>query len=254
MRGLTSVTFRRLTPEAIIARAATAGLGGMEWGGDIHVPPVDLPNARRVGALTRAAGLCVTSYGTYYRLGGGADFADCLDTAEALGAPMLRLWAGTCGSATVDPATRRAWEYEACRCVELADRRGLTVAFEYHPGTLTDCADSAVSLMRAIDHPACRLYWQPDFSQAPEVLTAGLLSVRPWLEAVHVFYWLPDRTRRPLAEGISLWRRWASLVPEIRDKPCLLEFVPADDPDCLSEEAEALRGILSDAPTERSLP
>ncbi len=252
MLGLTSITFRCLPPEAIVARAAAAGLGGIEWGSDIHVPPTDLENARRVGAMTRAAGLCVTSYGTYYRLGCGEDFSRYLDAADALGAPLLRIWAGTRGSASVDGDTRRAWEADARRCAEMADRRGLTVAFEYHPGTLTDDADSAVLLLRAVDHPACCLYWQPDFAKSPDAVTAGLLAVRPWLAAVHIFYWMPDHTRLPLADGVALWRHRMELVPEMRDKPCLLEFVPDDDPDRLPAEADALRAILSDAPAERS--
>ena len=47
--GLTSVTFRRKTQEEIVALAAQAQLDGIEWGGDVHVPPGDLPAAKAAG-------------------------------------------------------------------------------------------------------------------------------------------------------------------------------------------------------------
>ncbi len=245
MKGLTSITFRIVSAEDILALAVAAGIEGIEWGSDIHVPPHDLDNARRIGEATREAGLAVTSYGTYYRLGCGQDFSAYLDAAEALGAPLLRLWAGTRGSADTDPATRRAWVEDARRCAAMAAARGRTVAFEYHHGTLTDESESAILLMREIDHPACRLYWQPEFAKSPEAIVEGLRAARPYLAALHVFLWNPDHSRRPLSDGIDLWRSWLALVPEAREVPCLLEFVPGDDPAILPREADALRAILA---------
>ncbi len=247
MRGLTSITFRKMSPEDIITHAVAAGIEGIEWGSDVHIPPHDRETARRIGGKTRDAGLAVTSYGTYYRLGSGEHFSHYLDAAEALGAPQLRLWAGTRGSADIDPTTRRVWVEEARRCAELAAVRGLVIAFEYHHGTLTDESESAVRLMQEIDHPACRLYWQPEFSKPATAVIEGLLAVRPYLAALHVFQWNPDHTRRPLADGVALWRSWLDLVPEARELPCLLEFVPDDDPVVLPREVDALRAILASA-------
>ncbi len=39
--GLVSVTYRALPPAEIIALTAAAGLKGIEWAGDVHVPPND---------------------------------------------------------------------------------------------------------------------------------------------------------------------------------------------------------------------
>lgn len=39
--GLVSVTFRQKSVEEIAALTAEAGLSGVEWGGDVHVPPGD---------------------------------------------------------------------------------------------------------------------------------------------------------------------------------------------------------------------
>ena len=70
--GLVSVTFRQLAPREIVQLAAAAGLRGIEWGGDIHVPHGDLQAARAVRDITAAAGLQVLAYGSYFRLEPGA--------------------------------------------------------------------------------------------------------------------------------------------------------------------------------------
>ena len=63
--GLTSITFRKLSIDEIIALTASAGLDGIEWGSDVHVPQGDTELAESVKAKTEAAGLKVCSYGSY---------------------------------------------------------------------------------------------------------------------------------------------------------------------------------------------
>ena len=82
--GLVSVTFRQKSVEEIAALTAEAGLSGVEWGGDVHVPPGDREAARRAARLTRQAGLEVLSYGSYYRCQPGEDFTPVLESALAL--------------------------------------------------------------------------------------------------------------------------------------------------------------------------
>ena len=241
--GLVSVTYRRLTADALVDLARDAGLSCIEWGSDVHVPETNPAEARRVGEMTRAAGLTVASYGTYYRLGQKQDFAAYLKAAEALGAPLLRLWAGVRGSGDVDAATRRAWVSDGIAVSEAAASRGLRVAFEYHPGTLTDERGSAVRLMHEIGHSAAGLYWQPDFRRTEDELKRDLDAALPWLCAIHVFSWLPDGTRLPLAERGALWAELLDRVPETVPVNLLLEFVPGDDPAVLAREATALRAL-----------
>src|SRR6476469_730727 len=106
--GLFSVTFRQLSPPEIIALVGRAGLRGIEWGGDVHVPHGDVARAREVRDRTADAGLEVAAYGSYYRVAKSeADelpFERVLNTAQALGAPLIRVWAGKQGSAAADQA------------------------------------------------------------------------------------------------------------------------------------------------------
>jgi len=94
--GLVSVTFRKLTPEHIVDLVAEAGLTGIEWGGDIHVPHGDLTAASRVRSFTEQAGLRTSAYGSYYRVGQNEpdenSFDRVLETAQALDAPTIRVW------------------------------------------------------------------------------------------------------------------------------------------------------------------
>ncbi|MCL2298765.1 MAG: sugar phosphate isomerase/epimerase, partial [Firmicutes bacterium] len=96
--GLTSVTFRKLGWRAVIQIARACGFDGIEWGGDIHVPPGEVALAREVHLATVEAGLSVLSYGSYYRLGGEEPFRPVLDAALALQADTIRVWAGAKGS------------------------------------------------------------------------------------------------------------------------------------------------------------
>ncbi|HNC24059.1 MAG TPA: sugar phosphate isomerase/epimerase, partial [Opitutaceae bacterium] len=96
--GLVSVTFRALTPTQIVALVRQAGLRGIEWGGDIHVPHGNLARAREVREMTQEAGLSVAAYGSYYRAAqseaDGLAFEHVRATAVELGAPTIRVWAG----------------------------------------------------------------------------------------------------------------------------------------------------------------
>ncbi|MEZ5865023.1 MAG: hypothetical protein R3D25_13515 [Geminicoccaceae bacterium] len=99
--GLCSVTFRSIDAEQVIALAVEAGARGIEWCSTVHVPPGHLATAMRIAAQCRDAGLDLPSYGTYVRAGADdeqQDMGAALDTAAALGAPNVRVWAGRQGS------------------------------------------------------------------------------------------------------------------------------------------------------------
>ena len=226
--GLVSVTFRKLTPPEIIALAVQAQTPLLEWGGDIHVPHGDVACAREVGTLTRDAGLTVTAYGSYYRAGSDERevvFARCLDSATALGAPRIRIWAGTCGSAAADEAVRAGVVADLRRICRLADEAKVEIACEYHGGTLTDTVASASLLLSEVDCPNFRTLWQPLGDAASETRVAEIATLAPRLANVHVYYW-PGGRHTPLNEGASEWQPCLTALAQIaRPIGLLLEFV-----------------------------
>lgn len=250
--GLVTVTFRQLSPEEILGMAGESGLEVLEWGGDVHVPAGDTRRAREVGDLTREAGLRTICYGSYYRAGhegegGQPGFADVLATAVALGAPAIRVWAGTRGSAAADDAYFARVCEDAKRLGDLAGGQGVRIAFEFHGETLNDNAEAAARFLGALPHPNIDTLWQPLVSLDAEEQRRSLQVVLPRLAHVHVYHWLPGDPieRRPLAEGAGAWRGWLAAMRSAGRRPdALLEFVRGDRPDALAADAEILRGLL----------
>ncbi len=247
--GLVSITYRPLNPTEILSAVRAANLSAVEWGGDVHVPHGDTKTATIVGGMTRGAGIFPISYGTYYRVGtyGEAyqtEFWKCVESADTLGSPNLRLWAGNKNSEDVTAAERTVIVREARACARIAATRGKKISFEYHGGTLTNKADSAVRLIEEIGMPNVSLYWQPNQFVSFEENIANLKSVLPYVSNVHVFAWIGG-DRFPLADHETMWRTYLDILASTgRMHGCLMEFVPGDDPTILTEEAATLRDWL----------
>lgn len=246
--GLCSVTLRALSPDQVVAAAVAARLDVIEWGGDVHVPVDDRRRAAEVRHRTEDAGLRVSSYGSYFgRPDAPHDFAAVLATAQALGAPRVRVWAGGRGSAAVDAEARAAVVAELRAAAELATSAGIELAVEFHPDTLTDTAASTSALLDEVG-AGLATYWQPPVGASDDAALAGLDAVLDRVVTVHVFSWWPARERLPLSARTSLWQQVVDhLVARspMRELPMLLEFVPDDDPAGLLREARTLRQLFS---------
>jgi len=242
--GLVSVTFRQLAPREIVRLAAAAGLQGIEWGGDIHVPYGDLGAAREARALTEDVGLRVVAYGSYFRFRPEDSFEPVLETALALGAPLIRVWAGNRPSADADAPYRAAIAAESRRIAGLAASAGVSVAFEFHDGTLTDTLPSALELLQAAE--GMQTLWQPPHDMLLEERLSTLRAVLPWLTNVHAFSWRGQPRRRlPLAGAGALWQAALETIAQTgREHAVLLEFVNGDDPHQLARDAATLNHWL----------
>lgn len=247
--GVCSVTFRKLPAQEVIRLAAQAGLQGIEWGGDIHVPHGELQIAREVARQTREAGLVVSSYGSYYRAGHEDElpFEKVLATAKELGASVIRVWAGKRGSAETTSGYWQSVVEDSRRIAQMAQREGITVCYEFHGGTLTDSAGSAKRLLEAVAHPSMRTYWQPRVELSLLRNLRELRTVLPWLVNVHIFWWTAKGERRPLREGQNEWKRFLDIahLPE-GDRWVLLEFVRGDSSEAFLEDARTLQQWLND--------
>lgn len=250
--GLVSVTFRKLTPAAVVALVRQAGLTGIEWGGDIHVPHGNLTQARETRELTEQAGLTVAAYGSYYKAGhsesAGLRFEPVLDTALELGAPVIRVWAGAAGSATTDEDARWRVVTDLRRIAGLAAKAGVRIAMEFHGGTLNDTNPSSSQLLLEVDHPNFHSYWQPLMEMNDAQCAEGLQALCPRLSHLHVYQWRTVQDRRPLAEGAARWAdflRIAAGAPG--DRYAMLEFVEGDAPESFLRDAATLKGWLAGA-------
>jgi len=261
--GLCSITLAAFSPEEVVALASETGLEGIEWAAKNHAPVGDLAAAQRARALCESAGLVVTSYGTYFRTGGGEDFQPVLDTAVALGAPIIRVWAGNQNYAQADAEVIRRVVDETLSLADRAQAAGVQLGFEHHDGTFTSRNAGAIAFAEAVQHPAVRFYWQPLKGFPPEYCQAGLAALQPRLAHVHVFHWTfgspeantldPEQVEptadtlfvHPLEDGRPLWEGYLRpLASDPRELWALLEFTKDNTLENFRNDACTLRAIL----------
>ncbi|UVF21696.1 sugar phosphate isomerase/epimerase [Microvirga terrae] len=251
--GLCSVTFRTLAPRTVVRLAAECGIAGIEWGGDVHVPPGQPDFARHVRRLTEDAGLSVISYGSYIAPPSDDEqaFATVLETAQALGAPNIRIWPGSRNrdSATYSPDERAHAAALIRRMARLADAVSVTLGLEYHPNSLTDERASAQRLMAEIDDPNVFLYWQPRPGLPLDEALDEFRAVGSDTSHVHVFAWDREKTRYPLADQRDYWTEILTNAPATRwpgERFAILEFVRDDSPEQFRADAAVFRQVLEE--------
>ncbi|GAE92010.1 hypothetical protein JCM21714_986 [Gracilibacillus boraciitolerans JCM 21714] len=246
--GICSVTFRDKNPQQIIDLVLEAELDGIEWGGDIHVPPGEAQLAEEVADLTRSRGLEVSSYGSYYRLadheGNEYDFTTILDTAKKLGAPAIRVWAGSKGSKVVNKNERIKLIEDAKRIADLAEEEGISVHLEYHDHTLTDTKESARKLLEEIAHKNVYIYWQPPNHISVKERIASIKALKPWISNTHIFHWHSFDNRMELATGAKEWQQYLETIEEDgQERYVLMEFVKNDDERQFLKDARTLHEL-----------
>lgn len=246
--GLVSVTFRNFNVAGVVRAATLAELDGIEWGGDIHVPHGNIEAAKTAAKMCADAGLRCFSYGSYYRAGSSGDKSAVIETALALGAPNVRIWAGTKDSAETSPAERAKIVADIAAFTADAQKHGLTVTFEWHGGTLTDDPGSALRLLEELGYPpnVC-LYWQPNQFQTLEYNLDALRKAAPYLLNAHVFNW--DALKKyPLRDDGGVWRRYINIIREF-GKPgayhgLFLEFSHDGSLEAMLDDAVYLKSLL----------
>ena len=251
--GLTSVTFRNLSCAEVIASCKKAGLKCIEWGSDVHVPPDDTTNAEAVRRATQEAGLYVSSYGSYYWLGTEGQDPACFrayaEAALALGAPLIRVWAG---HTSFDRTAREAYEklIEETRFLcDMASEYGLTVAFEYHDHTLNDTGEHALILVRDVAQENFGVYFQYDSSVTIEENIWSLRLMLPYVKMIHVAY--NDEAHNPFfldeGRGEELWH---GVIREVKNAGCgadfLFEFLKEQSEEGLMRQTGVMKRLMEE--------
>jgi sugar phosphate isomerase/epimerase len=248
--GLCSVTLRGRSIDDVVRLAAECRLEAIEWGGDGHVPPTDVAASTRARAASTAAGLDVASYGSYAFAAGIPDdeeTAALLDTALALGAPSVRVWAGfgtEAGTAAYTALVAGLQTFTRAAAV-----RELAVALEFHGGTPTATVAGTLALLDVVAAPNLTTYWQPPYwrgATTPGADAAEVIALGSHLSHLHVYEWAGPEQRLPLEAGEERWRAVLAAAGSIerQDRIAFLEFVGGDDPDALRRDARTLRAWL----------
>lgn len=244
--GLCSVSFRKLSVEEIIEAVKAAGLDGIEWGGDVHVPHGDVETAKRVAKLMRDAGLETLSYGTYYYPGDHVveDFQGVIDCAVALGTKIIRVWAGSKSLPEVTDEYRAKIIADTQAICDMAKPYGLIVAYEYHGWTLTETLESALQSYKEVNKENFRLYWQPSIFIGCEENVEALKQIMPYCCNMHMFHWSSDYVRKTLEEDKSNVKAYLDLAktnPDIYG--VMLEFILEDSIEQMKADAAVLNEL-----------
>jgi len=257
--GLVSVTFREFSAEQIVKLASQAGLVGIDWGGDIHVPHGDIETAGKVRQITKDAGLEVACYGSYYRIGEsnaeyrigksddeGLSFESVLETAKALGAPTIRVWAGGYSSCQADEEYRQLIVSQSRRIANMAGKAGIAIAYEFHKHTLTDTAESARRLLEDVSHDNVSTLWQTTNGASEKQNLAGLEKVLPWVSNIHVFYWGKDNKERYLiSDGADSWKKYfKKILTNDIARYAMIEFVKDGSVENFLKDVQTLNSLL----------
>ncbi len=245
--GAVSATFKKMPMNAdeILSLMASCGLEAVEWSENAHVFPDDPEGAGALREKTEKAGLRVAAYGSYFRLGENADpaaaFRSSLRSAVALGAPLIRVWAGTKPSCEVGEAELKALCREAALIGEMAGEAGIRVAFEWHKNTLTDTNASAQRLLKEAGCGNLYCLWQPTAALTPRERTEGIRLMGDRILNFHVYSW-PDGKRGPL--NAAEWQYYFDAAADLSGERCaLLEFVRDDSPEQFKSDAAVLRSL-----------
>ncbi len=242
MLGLVSISFRKHTPEEIVAEAKKCGLSYIEWGSDIHAPCDDLEKLKSIRKLCDENGISCSSYGTYFKIGvhSTEEIIKYINAAKILGTDVLRLWCGTKKSAEYTPEEKEHLFSECRALAEIAEREKVILCMECHSDSYTETLDGAIELMDEINSEHFKMYWQPNQFTTKEENFRYAEAIAKYTKIIHVFNWTPDQWL-PLSGGIEVWQEYLSYFDGTQK--LLLEFMPDNRIESLKSESDALKKI-----------
>lgn len=243
--GLVSVTFRACTAEQIIKLCSENNIRNIEWGSDIHVRETDIGRAEEIQKKCEAEGIRCPSYGSYFRIGRSDpfSFSDYINTAKALGASTIRVWAYQKGSADISEVEYAKVVSEAKMICKMAEQEGITIALENHILTLTDEYSSAKKLLKDVDCKNFLMYWQPNQKKSIEYNRDSAKELSKYTTNIHVFNWT-EKEKLPLSMGMQNWKEYLSFFNDDKTHVLYLEFMPDDSTESLQAESKALFDLI----------
>lgn len=244
--SLVSVTFRKKSIDEIVWLTKSAGLDAIEWGGDSHVLPTDPATAEHALKACQENGIEISAYGSYYRALEDQDFAPVLETALTLKTPIIRIWAGwgITHSSQCSPEDRATFTRNIANAVAMASEKGIIVATECHPNTLTDDIESTLQLLA--DVPGLYTYWQPRHDQTLEECLSDIRRLGKKCVNIHIFQRNAENKKVPLAVGKENWAKWLAEAKAVTDTRSVgLEFVMGGTDEQFYADAEVVKELTA---------
>ncbi len=185
--GLASVTFRNKSVAEIVSLCQRAQVDCIEWGSDVHIrSEADAKNAR---ALCDEAGLGISSYGSYYRVGNGDAQAwrGLCENARIMGARSIRVWLGEKDSELTSQTEYERLIRDAREICDIALGYGLLVCPECHDNTFNNNTQAILHFANELDRPNFRTYFQSRYFRKEYDLDR-IEKTYNLIENIHVSY------------------------------------------------------------------
>ncbi len=195
--GFTSTSFRQIRSiEKIVKIASESGADCIEWGGDIHVK--DIPTAKKAKKLCDNAGISISSYGSYYRVGSkkADEWKNICEIANAMGAKSIRVWLGSNDSEITDENTYNLLVEDGKAICSVAKEYNLIVCPECHDNTFNNNTDAFLKIYRDIGCDNFRTYFQSRYKRMQYDLDR-LDRTLPCIESIHISYSEQSREQFP---------------------------------------------------------
>ncbi len=158
--GLCSVTFRKKSAEEVVMIAKNAGIGYIEWGGDVHVKTIN--DARRVKTFCDTAGIKISSYGSYFNSAvyNEGKWIDICEIAKEMGAHSVRVWLGKKDSEKTSESEYKNLLENTGKMCDIASSYGLLICPECHGNTFNNNTDAFLRFKKDLKKDNFRTYFQ----------------------------------------------------------------------------------------------
>ncbi len=185
--GLCSVTFRKKTAEEIVGLAKKAGIGFIEWGGDVHVRSLD--DAKKVKSLCDRADIKTSSYGSYFNSAvyDEGKWIDICEIAKETGAESIRIWLGKKNSQVTSDKEYTLLLENTKKMCDIASGYGLLVCPECHDNTFNNDTDAILRFIDELQRDNFKTYFQSRYFRMEYDLDR-IGRTYDYIKDVHVSY------------------------------------------------------------------
>ncbi len=247
MIGFTSTTYRPIKDlDRIIEIAKECGAECIEWGGDIHVKSVEV--AKIVKEKCELAGIAISSYASYYRIGSQKtqEWDTVCKIASAMGAKFVRVWLGTKGSDKTSAELYQKLVADGKAISAVAKGYGLTVASECHRNTYNDTTATSLQYIADVGCENYKTYYQSVYRDEA-VDTEKLIALLPHSVAVHVSFSEQHKEQRGRwKKDYNFAERLLDIVREMEyNGIVLLEYTKGHKPKNGIADLKKIRTILT---------
>lgn len=239
--GLCSVTFRNKTAEEVVEVAKKAGIAFIEWGGDVHVK--SLEDAKKVKSLCDAAGIKISSYGSYVNslIFDEKKWIETCKIAREMNADSIRIWLGKKNSQdTSDEEYNKILDNTRKMC-DIASEYSLIVCPECHDNTFNNDTDAILRFIGDLGKDNFRTYFQSRYFRMEYDLDR-IDRTYEYIKNVHVSY--RDLKREQLFRKKDK-KYLDTLLNKLKSKGfngiVMLEFVSGDNEKSLLKDTEKLK-------------